>query len=704
MSKTVQSSRQLVTVAIAGNPNCGKTSIFNALAGTHRHVGNYPGVTVEKRSSRVNWESREIELIDLPGTYSLSALTLDEKVARDFIIKERPDVVLNVIDAGNLDRNLYMTTQLLEMGVDLVVVLNMWDEAEKEGLEIDTEKLAEMLGAPVVKTIGHRKVGIGRLVLATLDLLGNRQRKHHHPVVTYGHAIDDRITDLTQMISANQCNGLPPRWYAVSLLEGSINAANHQCLTGERREDISEGLKEAQEHVRKTTNIDTATIIQEGRYGYVHGLLASVTSQGFGDRMAVSRRIDDLLTHRYFGIPIFLALMWLLFQATFSLGQYPANWLDTGVGLLSGLLTAYLPLGPVTSLLTDGVIGGVGSVLVFLPNILILFLGIAVLEDSGYLSRAAFIMDRLMRMIGLQGKAFIPMLMGFGCNVPAVMATRTLESNRERVLTVLLIPFMSCSARLPVYVLFASAFFARNAGNMIFLIYIIGVIIAVLLGRVFKMVLFRGEQLPFVMELPPYRIPTANAALIHMWERGKVYLRKMGGVILVASVILWVLSSYPKAGEDSQSGAPQQTAIAQTRATSEQMRNSYVGRLGVVLAPMITPLGFNWQMGVSLLTGFFAKEIVVSSMGVLYQVGEESPEHSGGLIEALRDPKNGITPLAAFCYMLFVLLYTPCISVLTAIRKEIGTRWALVSVALQLGVAWIVAFLTYQIGVLAGLG
>jgi ferrous iron transport protein B len=699
--------RQLFRVAIAGNPNCGKTSIFNALAGAHLHVGNYAGVTVEKRSARVRWGDCNVELIDLPGTYSLSAITLDERVARDYILREQPDLVINVIDAGNLERNLYLTVQLLETGVDVILDLNMWDEAERGGTKIDSDQLAELLGAPVCKTIGHRRVGLGQLVLCTLDMLAERYHGHRHPPVTYGHTIDDRVTELAKLIKVAGCTERPSRWYAVGLLEQSLDIDQMDCLDPEQAPDLQVKVQDSVQHIKKTTGEDATTIISDGRYGYISGLLKSVLVPGEGDRMAISRQIDNYLTNRFFGFPLFLAFIWLLFQFTFVVGQYPADWLDQGIAWLGATVTQVLPSGFLAQMLTEGVIAGAGSVLVFLPNILILFLGISVLEDSGYMARAAFLMDRLMRTIGLQGKAFIPMLMGFGCNVPAVMATRTLESSRQRILTILLIPFMSCAARLPVYVLFASAFFAHQAGNVVFLMYLLGVLVAIGVGRIFKIILFKEKQVPFVMELPPYRVPTVNAALIHMWERGKIYLKKVGGVILIASVVLWFLGEYPQPTADSPGGATTgSTATEVDDAYSEQLarvQSSYIGQIGTAISPALAPLGFNWQLSVALLTGFIAKEVVVSSMGVLYHVGEDVDEGSSGLIAALQNPANGITPLVAFAFMVFVLLYTPCVTVLAAVRREIGGRWAAVSVVLQLVVAWVSAWVVYQGGLLIGL-
>ena len=716
--KVIAAKKRRFTVALAGNPNCGKTSVFNALTGAKARVGNYPGVTVEKRSARVATDDFDIEYVDLPGVYSLSAITLDESAARNFILHDEPDLVVNIIDAGNLERNLLLTTQLMEMGVRVLLVLNMWDEAEKQGLSVNEEELSRRLRSPIVKTVGHRGIGMKQLRATLSKMLLTSENSHYSSPISYGAVIDREIETIAKSVVATSCNTLPPRWYAVNLLENSVVLEEFANLALVEKADIMSQVAKSRQRIEQVLGQKSEMAVGDGRHEYIRRTINAAIKPGSGDRMAFSNRLDNILTHRFFGYPIFLFFMWLIFQTTFVLGKYPANWIDKGITAFSGLVAALLPTGFLTDLLTHGVIGGVGSVLVFMPNIMILFLGIAVLEDSGYMARAAFIMDRLMRGLGLHGKAFIPMLMGFGCNVPAIMATRTLESQRDRILTILLIPFMSCSARLSVYVLFASAFFAGSAGNVIFALYLLGVLIAVAVGWLLRKTLFTDHDIPFIIEFPPCRRPTFRVGLSHMWERGKVYLHKMGGVILIASVVLWFLGAFPRVNHYSQDydgqiaslrQSPNPSAadrIAHLRAekASEDVAYSFVGRLGHVVAPILQPLGFNWQMGVSLVTGFFAKEVVVSSMGVLYQIGDEVDETSTSLVKALRNPAGGVTPLIAFAFLTFVLLYTPCVSVLIAMRREIGARWMAFGVSAQLVLAWVVTFAIYQLGLLIGLG
>jgi ferrous iron transport protein B len=716
--KEVAAKRKRFTVALAGNPNCGKTSLFNALTGAKAHVGNYPGVTVEKRSARVMSDDLDIEYVDLPGVYSLAAITLDESAARKFILHEEPDLVINIIDAGNLERNLLLTTQLMEMGVRMLLVLNMWDEAEKQGLLVNESELSRRLHSPIIKTVGHRGIGIKQLRATVSKMLLTSPESHFLSPVSYGAVVDQEIETISKSVAATPCNTLPPRWYAVNLLENSIILEEFADLALVEKASILTQVARSRKRIEQALDQKSEMAVGDGRHDYIRRTINAAIKPGSGDRMAFSNHLDNILTHRLFGYPIFLFFMWLIFQTTFVLGKYPADWIDKGVTALSGLVAAILPTGFAADLLTQGVIGGVGSVLVFMPNIMILFLGIAVLEDSGYMARAAFIMDRLMRALGLHGKAFIPMLMGFGCNVPAIMATRTLESQRDRILTILLIPFMSCSARLSVYVLFAGAFFAGNAGNVIFALYLLGVLVAVAVGWLLRKILFKDHDIPFIIEFPPYRRPTFRVGLSHMWERGKVYLHKMGGIILIASVVLWFLGAFPRVDQYSQDydsqitvlhqssdpSAAERIAHLQAAKASEDVAYSFVGRIGHAVEPLLQPLGFNWQMGVSLVTGFVAKEVVVSSMGVLYQIGEEVDETSTSLVKALRNPGGGITPLIAFAYLTFVLLYTPCISVLIAMRREIGTRWMAFGVTAQLVLAWGVAFVIYRLGLFLGLG
>ncbi len=704
---------------MAGNPNAGKTSIFNCLTGAHQKVANFPGVTVEKRIGHKLYKGHNITFVDLPGTYSLTAYSLDEKVARDFIIDEKPDLIINVIDSGNLERSLYLTTQLIEMGVNLVIDLNMWDEAMESGMEIDTDKLSTLLRSPVVKTVANRHQGIDSLLQKSFDVFKNSNRPGMPPI-SYGSQLDDIVTGLADHV--RKCPGCRAchnaRWMAIKLLEGD-DEVTARYLTGKEAYKMLAGqVNESVKHIKSTTDQDPEIVITEGRYGYVAGIIREVMRRSETDRMKISNHVDQLLTHRILGYPIFFLFMWLIFQATFRFGDYPMRWINAGVEGLQALMVYILPHGIFADMVVDGMIGGVGAVIVFLPNIVILFLGISLLEDSGYMSRAAFLMDRPMHFMGLHGKSFIPLLMGFGCAVPAIMSTRTLESQRDRILTTLLTPFMSCSARLPVYILFAGAFFGVHAGNVIFSIYLLGIATAIVLGKIFKKTILTGEDIPFVMELPPYRWPTVRSVSIHMWERTRIYLKKMGGVILIASIILWALGYFPhkkdfnidygaRIAQAEQSNLPDKDeTIASLKAqrASEILSYSYIGRLGVAIKPLVAPIGFNWQMGVSLITGFVAKEVVVSSMGVLYQLGDDINEKSGNLIAALQDPEKGTTPLVAYAFMVFVLLYTPCIVSILAMRREIGGKWMWFAIIFQLLLAWAAAFVIYQGGLLLGLG
>jgi ferrous iron transport protein B len=607
--------------------------------------------------------------------------------------------------------------QLLEMGVDVIVDLNMWDEFTRSGATLDIPRLESLLGTPVVTSVGHRGEGRRPLLDAVIKLVEDRSERHRHVPVSFGTHVERVLVELSRRIEevAGPQLSIPARYLATKLLEGDPHIVEilHNRIPAAR--PLLGEVDRLREHIEKATRLEPARVISEGRHGFINGLLREVRVAKPFDRMQLSRNLDRLLTHRYLGFPVFLGFMWLLFNGTFVLGAYPMQgieWLVARIGWLAGEL---LPPGLIADLIIDGVVGGVGSVLVFLPNIMLLFLGISILEDSGYMARSAFIMDRVMHLLGLHGKSFIPMLMGFGCTVPAIMATRTLENRRDRILTSLVLPHMSCSARLPVYILFAGAFFGAQAGNVVALIYLFGVLVAVLIGRLFSQTLFRHERASFVMELPPYRWPTLRGLLLHTWERSRLYLKKMGGVILVASVILWALSVFPRnpASQEYdakiaalQAAEAPQGEVAQLVAeqAAAEVEYSMIGRVGNAIAPVIAPLGFSWQMGVTILTGFVAKEIVVSSMAVLYQVEGEDETVIEGLSAALRDPRHGVTPLSALAFMIFVLLYTPCIVAILMIRRELGTRWMWFDIGYQLILAWIVAFLVYQGGQLLGLG
>jgi ferrous iron transport protein B len=680
-----------IRVAIAGNPNSGKTSLFNLLTGMHQHVGNWPGVTVERKTGQLEHAGYLIEVVDLPGTYALTAYSLEERIARDFILEERPDVVVNVVDTANLARHLLLTVQLLETGVDVVVALNMWDEFQRTGARLEEARLEALLGVPVVATVGHRGQGRAPLLGAILALAEERHARHRHVPVSYGPLFEPQVQELSARLATltRAPLDLPPRYLAVKLLEGddALAALLFNRLP-EARPLLGE-VADRRERIRRDAGREPALLAREGRSGFITGLLHEVLRAPVAvpavDRMALSRRLDGILTHRWLGLPIFALFMWLLFNLTFTLGAAPKAGLAWLVARVGDALSIALPAGWPRALLVDGILAGVGAVIVYLPNILLLFLGIAVLEATGYMARAAFLMDRLMHLLGLHGQSFIPMLMGFGCSVPAVMATRSLHNPRDRILTALLIPHMSCSARLPVYILFAGAFFPHHAGTVVALIYLFGIVVAVALGKLFSSTLFRRERTAFVMELPPYRWPTVRGLFLHAWQRTRLYLRKMGGVILIASVVLWALSVFP--------GPP-------VDAARPAIEYSVMGRLGHWMAPLLAPLGFPWQLGVTLLSGFVAKEVVVSSLAVLYQTGGAHP----GLAGLLAGGATGLAPLGALAFMVFVLLYTPCVMTVLAIRREFGARWMWFEVGYQLALAWISAFAVYRGGRWLGLG
>ncbi len=671
-----------ITVALTGNPNAGKTTIFNALTGARQKVGNWPGVTVEKKEGTLTYQGHTIRIVDLPGIYSLTAYSIEEIIARDFILEDRPDVVVDVIDASNLERNLYLAVQLMELGRPLIFALNMIDVAKARGIIIDTELLSRLLGVPIVTTVGTKGLGLDELLETILAVAEGRLRAQ--PVsINYGLEVEREIRLLVELIEEVPLlrEKYPPRWLAVKLLENDREILKKvAAIPG--TEKVLEQLRRSETRLRELLDDTPEAIIAEARYGFIAGALREVVRVSPIDRRTLSDRIDDIVTHRFLGFPIFILAMYALFYLTFTLAAYPVAAIEYGVDLLARLLEAHLPPGLFKELLVDGIIGGVGGVLVFLPNILFLFLGISIFEDTGYLARAAFIMDRVMHFLGLHGKSFIPLLMGFGCNVPAIMATRTLETHRDRVLTILINPLMSCSARLPVYILFAGAFFPGQESRVVFGIYALGIGLAMLLGKLFSRVLIKEEDTPFVLELPPYRMPTLRGLLLHMWEKTKVYLQKMGGVILICSVILWALTAFPRVD-----------------GKAPPVEESYIGHLGRALSPIMEPLGFDWRLGVSLATGFVAKEVVVSSLGVLYQV-EDEDVHS--LRERLQEA--GLSKSVALAFMVFVLVYIPCIATVIAIWRETGAlKWPAFCIAYELVLAWILAFFIYRLGTLLGL-
>ncbi len=706
------------SIALAGNPNSGKTTLFNAMTGANQKVGNWGGVTVEVKEGKTRAAGTDMKIVDLPGTYSLTAYSEEELVARNYIAGGEPSLVVNVIDSTNLERNLYLSIQLLEMGVPALFAFNMSDEASAKGIEIDTDKLSKFFGVAIRRTTGRTGEGVKDLLdTAAHAVIGGAYCQTFR--LDYGREIESKIDELTVALAAVEFDrkGISDRWYAVKLLENDP-AVIETFMQNPAAKAVFDKLEEAGAELEKFYNDDVSTLICEKRYGFISGALKeAVTVVKTPDRKDVTDRIDKVLLNKWLAYPIFAAFMWAIFQLTFKLGQYPMNWIDTAFKALGDWVSSAMAPSLFRDLLTEGIISGIGSVIVFLPNILILFLGLSFLEDTGYMARIAFIMDKFMHKIGLHGKSFIPLIMGIGCSVPAIMAARTLESKKDRILTILVTPLITCSARLPVYVLFAGAFFPRHAGNVIFGIYVISFLVAFGMGFLFRKTLFRGEDMPFVMELPPYRLPTPRSVAIHMWEKAKHYLEKMGGVVLFFSIVIWMLGTFPlkrvhavEAVYDARiaeatNASPVADEAALARLESEKhsaaMEATYIGGIGRFIAPVLAPVGFDWKMGVSLVTGFVAKEVVVSTMGVLYSAGESADESSEQLRQSLR---QHYTPLQGFAFMIFVLLYTPCLVALTTIFKEMkSVKWSLFAVFYQLALAWLVSFAVYRVGLLFGL-
>ena len=665
--------RRHLHVALVGNPNCGKTSLFNYASGAHAHVGNYSGVTVDATEAEAQFFGYDFSLTDLPGTYSLTCYSPEELYVRKHLTEQTPDVVINVIDASNLERNLYLTTQLVDMNVRMVCALNMYDEFERRGDHVDLKTLSTLFGMPMVPTSFKTGMGVKELFKAVIKVYENTQGTSRHIHINYGHEIEGGISGIQKYLKADEHirQRYSTRYLAIKLLEDDTSAAAYikQHFDEEHRPEdyaaLQQACQRASNRVKEETNNDAETAIMDAKYGFINGALTEAGYQT-GTKENIYRTthlIDNVLSNKYVGFPIFFLILFVMFQTTFALGQYPMDWIEAGVEWLGEWIGSTMSDGPLRSMLVDGVIGGVGSVIVFLPQILILYFFISMMEDSGYMARAAFIMDRLMHKMGLHGKSFIPLVMGFGCNVPAVMATRTVESRRSRLITMLVLPFMSCSARLPIYIMVTGMFFAEKYQSLVMIsLYAVGILMSVIVSNVLSRFVLKGEDTPFVMELPPYRWPTAKAIGRHTWEKGKEYLKKMGGVILVASIIVWALGYFGTMG------------------VAPSLAESFIGRMGQAIEPLFALQGFNWQLDVSLLAGVGAKEIVASTIGVI-----------GGL--------DTITPLAAYAYLLFVLLYFPCIATLVAIKHETGRwRWAVIAGLYTTCVAWIVSALVYQVG------
>ena len=710
-----------MTIALAGNPNSGKTTVFNALTGMHQHVGNYPGVTVEKKEGELKYKDYEITVVDLPGTYSLTAHSIDEVVARNFVIEEKPDAVIDIIDSSNLERNLYLATQFMELGVPLVLAFNMSDIASKQGLEIDKVKLSELLGAPIVFTVATKKIGINELLDEAINLV-EKKTTIRRTTPSYGKEVEEEIRKIEDLLVKDKdlIQKYPSRWLAAKLLEGDSEVIK-KIKESKYSDEIIKQVEKSTAHLTNILGDTPEAIIADGRYGFISGACSEAVKRTYEVRHTTSDKIDTVLVNRILGLPIFLGVMWLVFKFTFAASAPLCDWLDAGMGWLGDKIGGLLPEGSaIQSLIVDGIIGGVGSVLSFVPIIFLLFLAMAALEDSGYMARAAFIMDKLMHKIGLHGRSFIPMLLGFGCNLPAIMATRTIEDRKDRIVTILVNPFMSCGARLPVYTLFIGAFFPKKiAGNVLFSLYLLGIVVAIIMAKIFRRFLFKGPAAPFVMELPPYRVPTIKGLLIHMWERGAVYLKKAGTIIFAGCVLIWFLSNFPWNPQYSkdydalieQAKDNKEMVIQlENEKAAEKLEKSYAGKLGRAIAPVFRPLGFDdWKVSVGLVGGFIAKEIVVGTLGTLHSIGK-ADEESESLRQALQnetrpDGSKMFNPLVAYALMVFVLLYIPCVATIAVIKRETNSwRWPIFAAFYTTLVAWLIAFIVYQGGRLLGLG
>lgn len=722
LKEIASGKRRTINVALVGNPNCGKTSLFNVASGSHEHVGNYSGVTVDAKEGHFDFQGYHFRLVDLPGTYSLSAYSPEELYVRKHIIDETPDVIINVVDAGNLERNLYLTAQLIDMNVRMVVALNMYDALLHSGNTLDHKKLGQLFGVPIVPTVSRTGKGIDNLFHVIIglyegaDFIGQKEeiqdeamreyREWHdkyvpdhkygshdeethdfdgksyirHIHINHGPELERSIDAVKEVICKNENirYKYSTRFLAIKLLENDKDIELRVISTLPNGEEVIRVRDKEAERIRLSMNEDSEQAITDAKYGFITGALKETYTEKNQNTEMFTRIVDSIVTHKIWGFPIFFVFLYLMFECTFVFGEYPKGWIEWLVEQIASLAETFMPAGPLKDLIVDGIIGGVGGVIVFLPNILLLYIFISFMEDSGYMARAAFIMDKIMHKMGLHGKSFIPLIMGFGCNVPAIMASRIIESRKSRLVTILINPLISCSARLPIYLVMIGAFFPSKASLVLLSIYVTGILLAVLMARIFSRFIVRGDDAPFVMELPPYRMPTAKSVLRHTWEKGAQYLKKMGGIIMIASVIIWFLGYYPN--HDAYS------------TTVEQQENSYIGQIGKAIEPVIEPLGFDWKMGIGILSGIGAKELVVSTLGVLYTNDDDI--ESVDLADRIP-----ITPLVAYGYMLFVLIYFPCIATVAAIKNESGSwKWAAFTICYTTLLAWIVAFLVHQVG------
>ncbi|MBF0193895.1 MAG: ferrous iron transport protein B [Magnetococcales bacterium] len=704
-------NKRVITVGLVGNPNCGKTSLFNKLSDSQGSIGNYPRVTVEIQEGKIEYKGVVIRIVDLPGIYSLTSTSPEERIGRDYLHSEEADVLLNILDAGNLDRSLFFTTQLLEMGQATVYVLNMIDEAKKKGINIDINDLSTMLNGPVVETNAKLGEGMDDILEAIIKLADKPHEEIHPTILPYDSHLEDainKVQDLIIKLHPGQMDKHQSRWLSIKLLEGDDELLRRE---GEHSHLI-ELVRRARYDLSHSHGETCDSMFADTRYGFIHGLLLEVRTidEKPDKRMQLTRRIDQVILHRLLGLPIFIGLMWMMFESTFTLGAYPADWIDQGVRALSAGAGDLMPPGLVRDLLMDGMIMGIGAVVVFLPYILILFFFIAMFSETGYLARTSFLLDRIMHIFGLHGKAFIPLVMGFGCNVPAVMATRTIESPRARLVAVLINPFMSCSQRLPAFILLSGAFFPENAGQMIFIMYMISIATAMGSAVFLSKLVIKGGNESFVMELPPYRLPTLGSIITHIGTRAYDFVRMVGGVIVVGSITIWFLQQFPRDitySVNYESAIVQaqtipdenksQLAVADLKDQKEQERmgKSYLGIIGQSIAPLFSVQGFDWKDSVAIISGIFAKEVVVASYGVLYGQDDGSETGSAGLRNAI---SQSMTPITAFALMVFLLLYSPCLSTIAAIKREAGWSWAGFSVIFSLTLAWTLSALIVSLG------
>ncbi len=698
--------RHVINVALIGNPNCGKTSLFNIASGSREHVGNYSGVTVDAKSGHFSYKGYRINLVDLPGTYSLASYSPEELYVRRYLKDETPDVIVNVIDGSNLERNLYLTTELIDMDRSMVIALNMYDELKEKGITLEFETLGKMIGVPIVPTTARTGEGIDRLFDTVIKVYEGTCEDVRHIHVHLGQEMEKSVTAIKDRLKADGYIGrhFSPRYLAIKLLESDSEVEKLISTSPDAAEILAMRDAEVKRLAEINGNDDIAALIAGEKYGFIAGALAETMEKVEQEKVTSTHIIDAIVTNKLFGFPLFFLIMFFIFWATFSLGSYPMEWIEAGVDWLGNIVRSAMPDGMLKDLIADGIIGGVGGVIVFLPNILILYTCISFMEDSGYMARAAFIMDKLMHRIGLHGKSFIPLVMGFGCTVPSIMASRSIESSSSRFITILINPFISCSARLPLYVLLIGTFFPTHAALVFTGVYLLGILVAILTARLLRRFYFKTDVTPFVMELPPYRVPTLKTTLRHTWGKGEQYLRKMGGIILVGSIIVWALNYFPLHDDEPAELITTETVVTGDDSSIDPSRDSYLEMMGKAVNPVMAPLGFHWKATVAAIAGIPAKEIVVSTLGVLYTGQEEVDDNSLGARLTAPNPATGkpdFTAAAALSFMIFILLYCPCIATVTAIVKETGKiGYGIFSVVYNTFIAWLIGFIVYQIALI----